>query len=100
MYRFTRTAIVKNAAVIPAAVQWGAEVTAYLNRTYSMNMTCGVQLYGSATMQWQFEMDSLEKIGALYAKLLQDREYVGILEKAKDLWVEGSMNDSVVALVP
>ena len=43
MYRFIRSASIKNAACMPAALQFAAEVTDYLNKQYALNMKLGVE---------------------------------------------------------
>lgn len=52
-----------------------------------------------ATCHWHFDADSLDKMNALNAKLMQDRQYLGLLEKVKDIWVDGSLKDTVVNLL-
>ena len=96
MFRFTRTTTTRNAADMPAAIQFGTEVCGYLNKTYSLNLKFGVELFGGATCHWHFDTDSLDKINALNGKLMQDRQYLGLLEKVKDIWVEGSLKDTIV----
>ena len=96
MFRFMRIATAKNAATIPAALQFGAEVTSYLNRRYSLNMKCGAELFGAPRIHWHFESDSLDKLQQLNVKLMQDREYLGMLEKYKDAWADGSMKDTII----
>ena len=46
MFRFERTAVVKHAAEVPAAVQFANDVTTYLNRQYKLDMKFGVELFG------------------------------------------------------
>jgi hypothetical protein len=41
---------------------------------------------------------SLDKITAINAKMMQDRDYLAMLEKAKALWLEGSYKDSIVII--
>ncbi len=96
MYRFIRTATVKNGALLPAALQFATEVSSYLNKAYSLDLKFGMELFGTPTLHWFLDTDSLDKISALNAKMLQDREYLGILDKAKALWVEGGLEDTVV----
>ena len=100
MFQLIRTVQAKNAAYIPAALQFAGEVTAYVNKTYSLNLKHGVELFSGATLHWHFQADSLDKISALNAKLMQDREYLAILNKAKDFWVEGSFRDCLVSMSP
>ena len=99
MYRFTRTVTVKTAANTPAALKWAGEATAYLNKAYALNMKFGIEIFGAGKIHWYFDTDSLDKITAVNAKLLQDRAYIELLEKTKAIWVEGGLRDSVVAIV-
>jgi hypothetical protein len=99
MYRFLRTATVKTAANQGAGLLWAAETTAYLNKTYALGLSYGMELFGECRIHWQLDTDSLEKLTELNARMMQDREYAGMLEKGKALWLEGSMKDSIV-LIP
>ena len=99
MYRFIRTVTVKTAANMPAALQFCGEVTAHINKTYSMAMKGGVQMFGCAKVYWFFDVDNLDGMAQLNAKLTQDRAYWEILDKAKHLWLEGSGKDCVVKLL-
>ena len=98
MYRFIRTATVKNAALLPAALTFAAEVTAHINKRYSLNMAFGTEQFGCANIHWHFDADSLDKMQQVNEKLLGDRDYAALLEKYKDVWAEGSMQDTVVRL--
>jgi hypothetical protein len=99
MYRFIRTAIVKTGAGVPAALQWAGEASAYLNKTYSLNLKYGMELFGECKIHWHFDTDGLDKTTAINAKMMQDREYVAMLDKAKAFWLEGSLQDTIVSIV-
>lgn len=99
MYHFIRTVTVKLAVDYPAALQFAGAVSAYLNKTYSLNMKFGIETFGTSNIHWHFDTDSLDKISAVNTKLMQDQEYLGLLEKAKGLWVEGSLKDTLVRIV-
>jgi len=99
MYRFIRTATVKSAASLPSALAFASEVTAHLNKSYSLNMRFGAEQFGCARIHWHFDADSLDKMQQVNGKLLEDREYAALLDKYKDVWAEGSMHDTVVRLV-
>ena len=43
---------------------------------------------------------SLDKMQQLNAELARDREYLALLDKYKDCWLEGSMRDTLVAFAP
>ena len=98
MFKFTRKATVVNAADLPAAIGWAMEVNGYLKKTYQIDVTAGVELFGTPTVHWYFETDSLDKISALNQKMLQDKTYVALLEKARQLWLAGTMKDEIVQL--
>ncbi len=99
MYRFVRTVRPRTAANLAPALAWAAEVTAYVNRTYALNLKFGGELFGKGRIHWHFDTDSLDKISAVNAKMLQDREYQALLEKGKALWLEGSFKDGIVAML-
>ena len=99
MYHFIRTVTVKLAADYPAALQFAGEVSAYLNKTYSLNMKFGMEIFGAGKIHWHFDTDSLDKISAVNTKLMQDREYIGLLEKFKSICVEGSLKDTLVRII-
>ena len=92
-----RTSTLKNVADVPAALQFAAGLTSYLNKSYSLNMKFGIELFSGARVHWHFESDSLDKMLQLNSKLLQDREYWGMVEKARGRWVEGAAKDSIVS---
>jgi len=98
MYRFIRTVRAKTHAHVTPAMQWAGEVSAYLNTAYSLNIRYGMELFGKARIHWHFDTDSLDKITAINARMMQDRDYLAMLEKAKALWLEGSYKDSIVII--
>ena len=61
MFRFERRAAVKHVADMPAAVQFAAEVTAYLNKRHSLNMKVGVELFSTGSIHWYYDLESLDK---------------------------------------
>jgi hypothetical protein len=99
MFRFIRTSVPNTGADVPAALQFAARVTSYLNKTYSLNMKYGVEVFGGTRIQWHFDSDSLDKMYQLHGKMLQDREYCGMLEKGKGTFLAGSMKDTVITLL-
>ena len=70
-------------------MQLAGELTAYLNKTYSLNMRFGLEIIGAGKVNGHLETDSLDKINAINAKVMQDREYQALLEKGQGLWLEG-----------
>lgn len=98
MYRFERSATVKTAGDLPAALKFATEVTSYLNKRHSLNMKCGAEIFGGASIHWYFDADSLDKMTEMNDALLKDREYLGMLDNVKGVWAEGSMKDTIVGL--
>ena len=99
MFHFERKVIVKHAADLPAATQFAVEVTSHFNKRYSMNMKAGVQLFGDPALCWDFDAESLDKLTQLHTSLMQDREYIQMLDKVKDRLVDGSLKDTIVTLI-
>lgn len=98
MFRFERCATVKTAGDVPLAVQFATEVTSYVNERHSLGMKFGVEIFGEASVHWYFDGESLDKMIQVNAALLKDRDYAGMLDRVKQLWVEGSIKDTVVQL--
>ncbi len=96
MYRVLRTWTAKPGAEFPATFQWAAEVTGYINRTYSANLRFGFETFGPATIHWHWESDSLDKIQEFNRKLMQDREYWTIVGKAKGLFLDDKWKDTLI----
>lgn len=99
MYRFIRTVTVKLAVNMPAALQFCNEVASHLNKSYNLDMKTGVEMFAGTKVYWFSEARTLDEMSQLNAKLMQDRGYWEILEKAKHLWVEGSMRDTIVNII-
>ncbi|HET7825492.1 MAG TPA: hypothetical protein VFK90_09160 [Anaeromyxobacter sp.] len=97
MFQFVRKVTPKNGAAVPGALAFAAEVTGYLNKAYGIDIKFGIQLFGPPQLFWQFETDSIDKMTMLNAKLMQDRAYLALLQQAKDLWLDGSLEDAVVS---
>ena len=96
MYRVLRTWKVRDGTDFPVAIQWAAEVTSYVNRIHSMNLKFGFEMFGPATIHWHWDSDSIDEIHEFNAKLLQDREYWGLVNKAKGYFLDGSWKDTLV----
>jgi hypothetical protein len=98
MFRFERTATVKHAAEVPAAVQFATEVTSYLNKRYDLDMKFGVELFGSPRIHWYYDLPSLDDSAKLDATLLKDPDYGKMLKKSEDLWIDEGLHDTIVRL--
>lgn len=99
MYRFIRTATLRTAASAPGGLRFASEVTNHINRRYGLGLKFGFETYGASRIHWHFDIDSADKIQQVNAQLMEDRDYLGLLEKYKDVWAEGTMKDTLVVLV-
>jgi len=84
---------------MPAALQFSSELTVYLNKTYSLNMRSGAEMFGGTRLYFFYDIESLDQIAQFNTKLMQDHVYWDLLNKAKNLWREGSMQDCVVKII-
>jgi hypothetical protein len=98
MFRFERRATAKTGADLPAALRVAAEITGYVSQKHGLKMKFGAELFGAPRVHFYFDADSLDKLVQLNASLMKDSDYLGITEKAKGLWVEGSLQDTIVNL--
>lgn len=98
MYRFTRSVQAKNAAYVAPAMAFAADICAYVNKTHNANMRFGIEVFNRARIHWFMEMDSIDQSLAMNKALLKDAEYQKKLEAGKDLWVKGSMKDTLISL--
>ena len=49
MYRFIRTATLKNAACMTRGMQFAAEIVAHIKERYSIDMKQGIEIFGTHT---------------------------------------------------
>ena len=99
MYRFIRTARPRHAMSVPAALQFCAEMTGHLNRTYGLNMKAGIEMFGEGRLHWHYEADTIDRMTEINRKLMEDKTYWALIEKYNNVWLEGSMKDQVVSLM-
>ena len=55
--------------------------------------------FDKSRVHWFYDFDSADKSAALGQTLLQDQDYNTLLNKAKGLWLDGSLEDTFVNLV-
>lgn len=100
MYKITRTATLKNAAMLPKAVGWSKELTGFVNANYKgFDLNVGVEMFGKAAIHWSYQAKTLADLEAANLKLMQDQKYWSMIESGKDFWVEGSLKDTIVMVV-
>ena len=100
MHLYTRSVRVKNDASISAAIRFATEVCAYVNKNYITKMRFGMEAFGHAKVHWFMDFDSVDQSLSMHQKMLMDHDFQSLLSKGKYLWVEGSMKDRLVRMVP
>ena len=101
MYLITRPATLKNASITPKALGWAKEIAGYVNKNYpGFDVQVGLEMFGHARVHWSYSAPTLEKLETANAKLIQDQKYWAMIETAKEFWVDGSLKDTIVMVVP
>src|SRR5579872_4843 len=99
MFRFERSGTVKHIDDLPAARKFAAEVTSYLNKRYDLKLKTGVEMFGEPSVHWYYDFESLDKQAELNTTLLQDRDYLAMVNNTDNIWIEGSLKDRIVSLL-
>ena len=97
MYRFQRTARARGGKAMEA-VQFAKEVAGYINAKYApVSLQVYTELFGDVnTIYWYAEYKDLASLETIIGQLNADQEYWAILGKAADLFVEGSLHDTLM----
>ena len=98
MYRFVRTMTISVPSQIPAAMQFAAETTSYVNRTYGVNWKFGAQVYAEPVIHWHLDFENMDKFRDVVDRMYKDPEYWNVLQKGKGIFVEGSMKDALIRM--
>ena len=97
MFRFHRIARVSRGKFLEA-VQWAKEVAGYINTKYApVSVQAYAELFGDVgTVHWYADYEDLATIERINAQLLTDQGYWAMLNKAADLFIEGSVHDTLI----
>ena len=98
MYRFIRTATVKNAALTPSAMGFATELTGWINKTFETNLVVGLEHFGGLRIHWHMDVPNLQTVEEINTRLTNDKDYWNWLERGKEFWVEGSLHDFIVRI--
>jgi hypothetical protein len=98
MVTFIRGADVNGIEKQQKAVEWAKSVAHYVDGRFGFsNVACGVEIYGSAgRFYWIGRQESLESLGKGAEEALTDQGYQQMLQKGSDLFVPGSVRDTVI----
>jgi hypothetical protein len=97
--RFHRTAVVAGVKD-QEAVAFATEISKYTTETLGMPTTWGMQIGGTfPTIHWFTDFENMTELEAGLVKTLTDAGYIEILAKAKDLFIEGRSEDSMIYMM-
>ena len=97
MIRFHR-AIRSAANNAATAIQWSKDVTDYLNGKYpGTTVTVFAHRFGNVnTIVWEADFDTLASLDDYQHTLNTNEEYWALVAKSEGLFVEGSVDDTVL----
>lgn len=97
MYRFHRTGYASRGKLLEA-VKWAKEVAGYITKNYSpVSVQAYSEIFGDySAVHWYTDYEDLATIEKINAQLLTDQGYLALLNKAGDLFIEGSIHDTLI----
>ena len=99
MVRWMRTARAK-ATKVPQAIQWAKEITEYVNAKHGAQTSVYVDSFGDhPTIRWFADVESLAVLEQKFGQIMTDQGYWQVIAKAADLFIEGSIEDTVTRAI-
>ncbi len=100
-YLWTRKAVATPDGVFDA-MGFGTEITAFVNKKHpSLNVQFYVQTMGQTnTLVWTANFDSVDEFHGIFASLMQDKEYAGLIKNAGKHFVAGKAEDALYMQIP
>ena len=96
MVRFTRSGRIVRGK-FPQAMQFAKEITEFVNNKYKIQMSVYMDSFGEVgTIRWfadYADLAALEKVGN---QLLVDQEYWQKINQSAELFIQGSVFDTVM----
>lgn len=97
--RFHRTALVARGKGQEAAA-FAAEICKYSTESLGFPTTWGMQVGGTyGTMHWFSDFADMAGFDAAVVKTLTDPGYLAIMAKSEELFVEASVEDTVIYMM-
>jgi hypothetical protein len=96
MVRFDRHAVPK-IGKFPQAVHWAKHFASHVEERYSVS----VQLFAESngTIHWVVDYPDYETFGRVRTEIVADKDYWGHFGRASELFVEGSIRDTVMSSI-
>ena len=96
MIRFQRTALPKLGRV-PQALQWAKAFGAFMKERYDVDVKVFAESAGR--IHWHADYSGWEAFGKVRKGTASDSDYWGQIGRAADIFVEGTLQDTVLNLV-
>ena len=93
MLRFQRS-LVPTIGRFPEAVTFAKQISTYVNGKYKIDVH--VYARSDGTLYWITDYDDYNAFGKVRAQIVSDTEYWGMVKKAENLFVEGTLEDIVL----
>ena len=96
MVRFTRTAVAA-IGMFPEAIEFAKEISAYMRANFGTNTKVFADTEGS--IYWITDYADFSEFGRIRAAVTSDEGYWARIKKAQDLFLDGSVQDTVITSV-
>jgi membrane-bound lytic murein transglycosylase MltF len=99
MFRFHRTAVLSPSANLAEAARFAKEISEYTSRKYGLKVECGLQMFGRPSLHWFCDAEDINELTGTLAKFYGDAEYMALVDRMKDHYVPGTLQDMLVRLI-
>lgn len=79
--------------------EFAAKVTDHVNDNYDITLSWGMTLFGDGAVVWTVDYPSLAVYEQTLMKLQGDQAYWKMIADARGLFLEGSVEDTLVAIM-
>jgi hypothetical protein len=99
MVRWMRTARA-NATKVPQAIQWAKEIAEHVKSKHGGELSVYMDTFGEyPTIRWIADVESLAVLEQRFGQIMTDQAYWQAIAKADDLFIQGSINDTVMRAI-
>jgi hypothetical protein len=97
MFRSQRTARIRPGKLVEA-FQWAREIAEYTNEKYAPVSTQAYsEVFGDyGKVHWHTDFEDLATYEKASAQLMADQEYWAMLNEGAELFIEGSVHDTLI----
>jgi hypothetical protein len=96
MIRFERTALPKIGRM-PQALQWARAFAGFMKERYGVEVRVFTE--SSGRLHWHADYTSWDAFGSVRQASVTDSDYWGHIGRAADIFVEGTLQDTLLILV-